>query len=92
MSSTSNEELVKKRSEYINYLSKLNNLKTTLNRAKSDLVNSKTTFESGGYNNDGVIIGGDILKNACNSIETNISDLNLIITNTQKLIDNMIEE
>ena len=92
MSSSDNKVDLARKNSYINYIKKLNQLKSDISNAYLNLVNSKTNFENGGYINDGVIIGGDTLSNACKTLEQNLESIDNIISKTQTIVDNMVVE
>lgn len=81
-----------RKEQYNNYLKKLENLNLNLEKACENFEKSESTFKEGGYVNDGVPIGNDILKNNYQSLDKVISKIEEIIKNTKDRMDDISDE
>jgi len=81
-----------KKEEYNNYLKKLENLRSNLDGAYENLVNSETNFKNGGYVVDGIPYGNETLKNNYKLLTKTTSSLDKVIKNTKNKIEDIEDE
>ena len=78
-----------KKSEYMAYKEKLQNLKSSITPAVDEMNNASKTFLKGGYVDEGKGLDRGKLKENANKLEDAIGNLSSLISKTQSEIDSI---